>query len=206
MPKETVVVHDHNKANYNEDYIFTNAECCVHLIRDLKKINEVKPREWIKNMIELLIETNNKRKEYINKSIYQFDYEIVDKVIKKYDKILKEAKEINKTDFNQYNSQDEKRIIERMEKYKNNYLLFIIRFDVPFSNNLSERSLRNSKTKMKVSGKFSNLKNAEYFARIKSYIETCKRNGINVHTAIVRLIEDNPYTLVEMNNIPEKRE
>lgn len=200
LPKETVVVHDHNKVNYNEEYIFTNAECCVHLIRDLEKINEIKPRDWIKNMIKLLIETNNKRKEYINKSIYQFDYEVVDKVIKEYDKILKEAKDINKNDFNQYNSQDEKKLIERVEKYKNNYLLFVIRFDVPFSNNLSERSLRSSKTKMKVSGQFSNVKNAEYFARIKSYIETCKRNNINVHTAIVRLLEDNPYTLLEINN------
>lgn len=34
-----VVVHDHNKVNYNDDYKFQNAECCVHLLRDLKKSN-----------------------------------------------------------------------------------------------------------------------------------------------------------------------
>ena len=37
LGKETVVEHDHNKVNYNEDYKFRNAECNVHLIRDLKK-------------------------------------------------------------------------------------------------------------------------------------------------------------------------
>ena len=204
LSKETVVVHDHNKVNYNDDYEFTNAECCVHLIRDLKKINEAKNREWINDMIKLLVDTNNKRKEYINKSIYQFDYEVVDNVIDKYDKLLKQAKAINKSDFNQYSSQDEKNIIDRLEKYKDNYLLWIIRFDVPFSNNISERSLRNSKTKMKVSGQFSNLKNAEYFARIKSYIETCKRHDINIHNAIVRLLEENPYTVGEILKIPKK--
>lgn len=51
---------------------------------------------------------------------------------------------------------------------------------------------------MKVSGQFANIKNAEYFAIIKSYIETCKRNDINVHTAIVKAIEDKPYTVQEL--------
>ena len=51
---------------------------------------------------------------------------------------------------------------------------------------------------MKVSGQFANIQNAEYFARIKSYIETCKSNNINTHNALIRLIEDNPYTIEEI--------
>ncbi len=101
-------------------------------------------------------------------------------------------------DFNSYYGTDERRLIKRLENYKDNYLLWVLRFDIPFSNNLSERSLRNAKTKMKVSGQFSNIQNAEYFARIKSYIETCKSNDINPYEALKRLIEDNPYTLSEM--------
>lgn len=198
LDKETVVVHDHNKVNYNEEYNFTNAECCVHLIRNLKELNEVLPREWINELINLLIETNNKRKEYIDKSILQFDYEVSDKVIKEYDNIIKKARETNKKDFNNYYSKDERTLIKRLIDYKENYLLWILRFDIPFSNNLSERSLRSSKTKMKVSGQFANIQNAEYFARIKTYIETCKSNDINPYTALIRLIEDNPYTLKEI--------
>lgn len=38
LGKETVVVHDHNIVNYNDEYEFQNAECCVHLIRDLQKV------------------------------------------------------------------------------------------------------------------------------------------------------------------------
>ena len=201
LSKETVVVHDHNKINYNEEYNFTNAECCVHLIRDLKELNDCLPREWIKKLIKLLVDTNNKRKEYIKKSILQFDSEVSDKVIEDYDKIIKQAKEINLSDFNEYYGKDERKIIKRLEDYKENYLLWILRFDIPFSNNLSERALRGSKTKMKVSGQFANIQNAEYFARIKSYIETCKCNNINPHTALVRLIEDNPYTLEELKII-----
>lgn len=198
LNKDTVVVHDHNKVNYNEDYEFTNAECCVHLIRDLRELNDVLPRDWIQSLINLLVDTNNKRKDYIEKSILQFDSEVSDKVIEEYDKIIHQAQEINLKDFNSYYGKDERTIIKRLKDYKENYLLWILRFDIPFSNNLSERSLRGSKTKMKVSGQFANIQNAEYFARIKSYIETCKSHDINPHEALIRLIEDNPYTLDEM--------
>ena len=198
LSKECVVVHDHNKVNYNDDYDFTNAECCVHLIRDLKKLNEVLPREWIDELITLLVTTNKKRNEYINKRIEYFDQVITDKVIVDYDEIIEKAKKQNEKDFNKYYGNEEKTLIKRIEDYKENYLLWVLRFDVPFSNNLSERSLRSSKTKMKVSGQFSNLQNAQYYARIKSYIETCKRHNINSHSALLRLLQDNPYTLEEL--------
>ena len=38
---------------------------------------------------------------------------------------------------------------------------------------------------MKVSGQFQNIQNARYYARIKSYIETGKRHGMNS----IKLIE-----------------
>lgn len=127
-----------------------------------------------------------------------FDQEVTDKTIEKYDEILNQAHEISKKDFNNYYGNEERKLIKRLEKYKDNYLLWVLRFDVPFSNNLSERSLRNSKTKMKVSGQFSNMQNAEYFARIKSYIETCKRNDINIYDALCKLINGEPYKIEDM--------
>lgn len=54
---------------------------------------------------------------------------------------------------------------------------------------------------MKISGQFQNVGNAEYYAAIRSYIETCYRNGVNGHEALVRLIQDNPYTLEEILEI-----
>ena len=51
---------------------------------------------------------------------------------------------------------------------------------------------------MKISGQFQNITNAEYYALIRSYIETCHRNGVNEHEALERLITDNPYSLEEI--------
>ena len=74
----------------------------------------------------------------------------------------------------------------------------MIDFNLPFTNNLSERSLRGVKSKMKVAGQFQNITSAEYYATIRSYIETCYRNNVNGHEALVRLISGNPYTLEEI--------
>ena len=58
---------------------------------------------------------------------------------------------------------------------------------------------------MKVSGQFQNISNAEYYASISSYIETCYRNNVNGHEALIRLIQDNPYTLDEILEMGKER-
>ena len=63
-------------------------------------------------------------------------------------------------------------------------------FDLPSDDNLSERALRPTKSKMKVSGQFQNINYARYFADIKTYIETCYRNGINPISVHVALMDD----------------
>ena len=39
---------------------------------------------------------------------------------------------------------------------------------------------------------------AQYFANIRTYIETCARNGVNEFQALLRLTQNKPYTLQEL--------
>lgn len=71
-------------------------------------------------------------------------------------------------------------------------------FLLPYDDNLSERALSGTKSKMKVAGQFQNEQNAKYYADIKTYIETCSRNNINPTDALIRLMEDTPYTIEEI--------
>jgi len=48
---------------------------------------------------------------------------------------------------------------------------------------------------MKVSGQFQNEKTASHYAGIKSYIETCYRNGINEFNALLLLCLNKPLNL-----------
>ena len=74
----------------------------------------------------------------------------------------------------------------------------MVNFDLPFSNNVSERALRGVKSKMKISGQFQTEEMAKNYAAIRSYIETSYRNGVNEMKALIRLCEGRPYTLTEL--------
>lgn len=199
LAKETVVEHDHNKVNYNNDYKFANAECNRHLISDLKKVIDNLNHTWAKKLIELLTKMNNKRKNLIKKGNENFSQEELNKFEDKFEKIMLKAYEENeKEEQKKYYVDKEATLILRILDYKNEYLLWVYDFDVPFTNNLSERGLRGAKSKQKSSGQFWSVESASWYATIRTYIETCNRNNVNIYNALVMLSLGKPYTLKEI--------
>ena len=51
---------------------------------------------------------------------------------------------------------------------------------------------------MKVSGQFINMESACYYSTIKTYIETCNKNNINIYNALLMLSIGKPYTLQQI--------
>lgn len=198
LPVETVVMHDHNKVNYNKEYSFLNIECNIHLLRDLQKTTDCLQHKWSALLKDLLEKTNNERNQKIAEGAEAFEDAYVKAFFEEFDRILLKAMEENREDYSRYYGKDERTLILRILDYKDNYLSWVVNFDLPFSNNLSERSLRGVKSKMKISGQFQNEYTAKNYAAIKSYIETCYRNGINETEALLRLCEGNPYTVEEI--------
>jgi len=198
LPAETVVMHDHNKVNYNKDYSFRNIECNVHLLRDLQKTTDNLSHGWSAELKGLLEKTNSERNAKLIAGADCFEDAYVKDFFRNFDAIMLKATEENGADFNKYYGSDERALINRIFDYKDNYLAWVVNFDLPFSNNLSERSLRGIKSKMKVSGQFQSEETAGHYASIKSYIETCYRNGINEMEALIRLCRGIPYTVGEV--------
>ena len=194
-----VVEHDHNKVNYNPEYSFINAECCQHLLRDLKKVEvNIPDRTWCKDASRLFQEYDHKRNELISKGIDTFTSEDINNFIIKLDDCLLKGLEENEKDSKPYYAKKELTLIYQIMEYRDNYIYWILDFDIPFTNNLSERNLRGIKSKMKVLGQFQNINRAEDYANIRSYIETCRLNGINEYDCLSRLVESNPYTFDEL--------
>ena len=198
LGKETIVEHDHNKVNYNKDYNFRNAECNRHLISDLKKVIDNLNHKWAKKLIDLLTKMNNKRKRLIEKEKEGFKEEEVKKFEEKFEEIMIEAYKENEEEEQKYYISEEKTLILRILDYKNEYLLWVYDFNVPFTNNLSERGLRGAKSKMKASGQFCNVESASWYATIRTYIETCNRNNVNIYNALLMLSLGKPYTLEQI--------
>lgn len=72
---------------------------------------------------------------------------------------------------------------KRLNQYSSETLGFMNDITLPFTNNSSERNLRMTKVKEKVSGCFRSLDGAKYFARIRSYILTCQKHGMDANEA-----------------------
>lgn len=81
-------------------------------------------------------------------------------------------------------------LLDRFINYKNEILRFIYDFSVPFTNNLAEQSVRMIKLKAKISGFFRSEKGEKFFCRIRSYISSMKKQGVNVFDALSSIFDE----------------
>ena len=198
LPSSATVMHDHNKVNYNAKFSFQNIECNQHLQRDLQKNTDDTGHKWSDTLKKLIASTIHERKEAVAKNRKKFAPEYIENFKKKANRILKKGKKEYNDESNSYSAPFENALLVRMEVFQNNYFKWVEDFSLPTTDNLSERGLRCVKSHMKISGQFESVKTAGYFAIIKTYIETCRKNGINEMNALSRLCTGEPYTVEEI--------
>ena len=198
LPATATVMHDHCSISYHRGFLFRNVECLQHLERDLQKLIDICHHKWPEALKNLIQETIHKRKRLIESGVEHFAGQEINRFMAKYTGLLESGHRECFLDANSYYSDDEKSLLVRLEKYQDNYTEWVRDFSVPTTNNLSERSLRFVKCKDKISGQFLSIEFAKYFANIRTYIETCARHGVNELQALLRLTQNNPFSLHEL--------
>ena len=195
----TVVMHDHNTVNYNERFCFQNIECIQHPERDLQKSADDNPSHtWAKNIKKMISTWVKKRKDYQECGKERFEEREEEKFHVKIKRLIQKGYKESSKSTNPTTVPSEKTLLKRLENYYDNYFRWISDFILPTTNNLSERGLRGIKSHMKISGQFENEMAAKNYAIVKTYVETCRKNGINEMTALSRLCSGNPYTVDEI--------
>ena len=169
-----IFVHDHETAMYH--FGLAHAECNVHLLRYLRKNSEDTGNTWSDEMSELLQTMNCKRNEHVTLGKSAFSEYDIAKFEQEYVTLLEKGKEQNKQTQSKFAKQEEKTLLNRLGAYQENHLLFIHDFDVPFSNNMSERDLRKCKNRQKISGGFRNDGGVKMYCDIMTIVETAKKN------------------------------
>ena len=91
-----------------------------------------------------------------------------------------------------YAKKDELALLNRMEKYSHNHLLFLHDFSVPFDDNISERDLRKAKNRQKMAGGFRKDSGHEMYCDIMSIIETLKKRKMGIIENIKMLFMGTP--------------
>jgi hypothetical protein len=152
-------------------------------MRYLTKNSEDTGNTWSGEMKKLLSEMNRERKKLIAQGSIFSDDQIADYEAR-YTQIIYTGRQQNTTTKPKWARKDELALLNRMEKYSENHLLFLHRIDVPFDNNMSERDLRKCKNRQKISGGFGIAQGRNMACRILSFVETCKRRSLNVFVSI----------------------
>ena len=128
----------------------------------------------------------------------RFDAEYIKQFHQKIDEYLSDGWKENEKEPDTYGAPFERTLLTRIAEYRRNYFMWVEDFSLPSTNNLSERGLRGVKSHMKISGQFESEATADNHALIRTYIETCRRNGINEIDALQRLCSGNPYSVEEI--------
>ena len=84
-------------------------------------------------------------------------------------------------------------LLDRFRDHPDSVLAFMRDFAVPFDNNQSERDLRMMKLRQKISGTFRSFQALVNFCRIRGYVSTARKNGVNALDALQRVFLGNPF-------------
>jgi transposase len=193
-----IAVHDCWPA-YWKYLLVLHALCNAHILRELVAAEERQPeRKWAEMFIEMLLDMKKARDLAIESGKNELSEEELQELESRYDTIIEQAHVENPPPpENEAKKRGRKKkgktlaLIERLEKHKASVCLFIHNFEVPFSNNLSERDIRMIKTKTKVSGCFRSLLGAKNYLKIMSYVGSSKKHGKSAYEAIRQAISGN---------------
>lgn len=187
------LVHDHETSLYH--FGTKHGECNVHVIRYLKKNTEETGHKWSSKMASFLCGMNKARKEAIKEGNKSFSEEELIRYETRYEEIIGEGRRENKKTRYRYAKKNENALLNRLEKYKENHLLFLNDFEVPFDNNMSERDLRKVKNREKMAGGFRKESGMEMYCNILTIVETLKRRKKHLLENIRLYFMETPATL-----------
>lgn len=185
-----IICHDHWKPYFK--YGGFHALCNAHHLRELERAVEQDKQKWAQQMIMLLKEINNAtqeaggRLEVTESEHYRKRYR---ELLCKAERECPLPEEAEKKKKGKTARSKARNLLERLRDFENETLRFMDDENVPFSNNQAENDLRMTKVQQKISGCFRSLDGAKIFCRIRSYISTCRKQGVTATEALRLLFQ-----------------
>jgi transposase len=181
-----IAVHDGWSSYFN--YGCDHALCNAHHLRELTFVHEQEGQSWAKQMIEFLLEVKEKKEKSTGQ---RFSAKRIQEFERRYRDIVAMGMAANpppveagKKKRGRKKKSKAANLLDRLRQHEKAVLAFMYDFSVPFNNNAGERDIRMMKVQQKISGTFRSFEGALSFCRIRSYISTVKKQGLNVMAAL----------------------
>ena len=191
------LMHDCYKSYFTVGTQAIHGLCNAHLLRELKAINEYDKLWFAKELCDLLnkIHAEVKGSKLIGSdSLNKWQRDSHRKVWMKL--LEKGTKEVSQLEDEERKKQLAA-LLERLRSKYKEYLGFMYDYKLEFTNNQAERDIRMIKLRQKISGCFRNAEYAKYFVKIRGFISTMKKQGLNLLDSIKRvLINSNDFNIV----------
>ena len=178
-----ILCHDHDKKFYK--YSLHNCTCCEHLCRDLKGLRDLYCCQWADDFRNFMYEMNSYKERDLEANINSCDEDKLREFMERYDNLVAAGRSVLQAMIPKSFGYDElRKMLARLQDYKDAYTLFIRDYTAPFTNNLAERDLRGCKTRQKISGCFRTWTGISHFVRARSVISTWKKQKKDLFTKI----------------------
>ena len=191
-------VHDFWKSYF--DYDRDHALCNSHLLRELTFLWEEQNQAWAKAMIDHLLAIKEAVATASASGLTALPPADQERVLKGYERIVQARDAQDPVGVAQGPKRRGRRkqskarnLLDRFRDHSDEILAFMRDFAGPFDNNQSERDLRMMKLRQKISGTFRSFQALVNFCRIRGYVSTARKHGLNALDALQRVFLGNPF-------------
>ncbi len=190
-----VCVHDGFTA-YDQYQQCRHSLCNAHILRELNYVIETSKPSWATEMKKLLLDIKATVSVATEAGKTRLALKQEKEFLGQYDRIVTEAGKLYEPLRRKKRGTKTRRpkespivaaarkLVNRLIAKRDEMLLFMTDFRVPFDNNQAERDLRMLKVKQKISGCFRTEQGAAEFCQMRSYVSTMKKQGHSVMTTI----------------------
>jgi hypothetical protein len=177
-----------------------------HQLTDFCKrsIEETSPAQklWTNPFSKLLLKVKDAVAQAKAEPATQLSEQTQNDFRSRYDKLVKRADRLNPPQPKRKAESDApkkpavqltpRRLVNRLQRHRDEVLRFMTDSSVPFDNNGSERDLRMIKLQQKISGCFRTADGAKNFCRVRSYLSTARKQGYSLLSSLERAFNDKP--------------
>jgi transposase len=165
--------------------------CNVHHLRELTFLEEEQQQSWAAELKDVLLDMKAACDQARESGRRALDpLEIADWVAC-YERVLEAGYQANPPDpppqvkkKGRRKQSAARNLLDRLSLHQDAVLAFLHDLRVPFDNSQAERDIRMVKVQQKVSGCFRSPQGAQIFCRIRGYLSSLHKQGLNLLTAL----------------------